>query len=134
MRGMEFAVAYDSEVAELVGIGGGARRAAPCLGVRALMLAMLEDAIRAYLGPAGPDRDEAAQWITDLRGRWVFSFSVVCESLGLEPTAVRVAVGRMDARPGARPAVASGRSRPNGRRHGGLRRLRPAAHLAHSNC
>ena len=49
------------------------------------MQAILEDAIRAYLGPTPHSHAEAAFWIADSRGRWVFSFPVVCETLGLEP-------------------------------------------------
>jgi hypothetical protein len=104
-RGYEVSAVRDREVSTLVGIGGGERRAAPCLGVKALMLAMLEDAIRAYLGPAGPSREEAALWITDPRHRWVFSFAVVCEVLGLEPSAVRMAVRRMHGHCAERPPI-----------------------------
>jgi hypothetical protein len=133
MRGYEVAVAHDGDPAALVGVGGGERQATPYLGVKALMLAILEDAIRAYLGPPGPSREEAAFWITDPRHRWVFSFSVVCEVLGLEPSAVRRAVRRMNAPSAVRPPFALGRSRPNGRRHPGLRVTRPAALIQHSD-
>lgn len=61
-------------------------------GVKALMLAILEDAIRVYLGPVPQRQKEAAQWIADARAHWVFSFSVVCETLGLDPGAMRAAV------------------------------------------
>ncbi len=84
-------------------------------GIKALMLAMLEDAIRCYLGPQGRIRTQAEQWIHDRR-EWVpFSFAVVCETLGLAPSAARTVLRRFhdDAR-SARQAV--GRLRPNGRR------------------
>ena len=42
--------ALDGEVAALLGICGGDGRGLPLSGVRGLMLAMLEDAVRAYLG------------------------------------------------------------------------------------
>lgn len=109
----------DPELSALIGIGGGKSPAAPVVGVKALMLALLEDAIRAYLGPVDRNHEEAALWIANSRRGWVFAFPVVCETLGLEPSAVRVALRRLHAR-SARALVAS-RSRPNARRHAGLR-------------
>jgi hypothetical protein len=105
----------DSEaqiVAELRGVGGGERRDQPFRGTKALMLAMLEDAIRAYLGVSSTDRDRAEIWIY-ATGCTVFSFVVVCETLGLEPDAVRRALRRFRSAQ-ASPKVI-GRSRPNGR-------------------
>src|SRR5262245_25327722 len=93
----------DIEVAGLVGVGGGEHQGRPFLGVKALMLAVLDDAIRAYLGPVQQSREEAELWMTDGRSRWVFSFPVVCETLGLEPAAVRQAVRRMHGCPVAVP-------------------------------
>ena|SRR5215468_1658935 len=114
------AEAGDAETAALVGVGGGQPPDAPFLGVKALMLAILEDAIRAYLSEVPRCREEAALWIADSRSRWVFSFPVVCETLGLEPNAVRSAVRRMHGGyPLARP-INIGRSRPNARRQAGL--------------
>src|SRR5262249_44137055 len=84
------------------------------------MLAILEDAIRAYLGPVPRSQEEAALWIADSRSRWVFSFPVVCETLGLEPSAVRTAVRRMHDRYAMAPPLRLDRSRPNSRRHAGL--------------
>jgi len=114
------AAALDSEAAALVGIGGGEHSGTPFLGVKALMLAILEDAIRAYLGPVPRSQEEAALWIADSRSRWVFSFPVVCETLGLEPSAVRSAVRRMHGRYAMAPPLRLDRSRPNSRRHAGL--------------
>jgi len=109
------------EIGELIGVGGGERVGAPFLGVKALMLAILEDGMRAYLGPIGRSHDEAAAWITDPRSHWLFSFPVVCETLGLEPAAVRAAVCGLRGRlPLMRPPSAE-RSRPNSRRQAGLR-------------
>jgi hypothetical protein len=120
-RAWAFAIANDSEMDALVGAGGGVRRAAPSLGIRALMLAILEDAIRAYLGPLTGSQREASFWIADGRQRWVFSFPVVCETLGLEPDAVRGALRRMHARSATalQPPRLVGRSRPNVRRRDG---------------
>jgi hypothetical protein len=115
------APASDAEVAGLVGVGGGEQPGRRYIGVKALMLAILDDAIRAYLGPVGPSREEAALWMADGRSNWVFSFPVVCETLGLEPAAVRQAVRRMKIRPAAVSKFGSMRSRPNARRYAGLR-------------
>src|ERR1044071_7203768 len=128
MRSCDGAVVYDHDVTALIGVGGGERRTAPSVGVRSLMLAMLEDAMRAYLGPVGPAQGEAERWISDARNRGVFSFAVVCEALGLEPDAVRVAMRRMHARYGHQDKVALTRSRPNGRRHHGFDVERTPAH------
>lgn len=61
-----------------------------------LMLAILEDGIGCYLknlfagGAEGKrDFDEAAAWITETDGDWVFSFDSVCDALGLNPAYVR---------------------------------------------
>ena len=101
------------------GDGGGEPRCTPCIGVKALMLAILEDAIRSYHGPIQREREEAALWMADRRNHWVFSFPAVCETLGLEPTAVRKAMSRIRTRSAAAPGIA--RSRPNSRRQAGLR-------------
>jgi hypothetical protein len=118
-------VPSDVELAGLVGVGGGERHGAPFLGVKALMLAILDDAIRAYLGPVEQSREEAARWMADTRARWVFSFPVVCETLGLEPAAVRRAVRRMHGCAATAPGFASSRNRPNARRYAGLRMATP---------
>jgi len=115
------------EIGALIGVGGGERVAAPFLGVKALMLAILEDAMRAYLGPLGCSHDEAAAWIADGRSRWLFSFAVVCETLGLEPAAVRAAVHRLRGRAALVRPPTAGRSRPNSRRQAGLRIAAPSA-------
>lgn len=81
-------------------------------GMKALMLAILEDAIRAYLGPVPRPQEEAAQWMADTASRWVFSFPVVCDTLGLQPSAVRTAVQLMQAR---NSAYRVGRSHPYSR-------------------
>jgi hypothetical protein len=102
------------DIAALIGVGGGETRAAPYTGTKALMLAVLEDAIRAYLSHEPRARAEAEQWVLSRQRRSVFSFAVVCETLGLEPKAVRAAVRRLradDVSPDRIP-----RSRPNARR------------------
>lgn len=61
-----------------------------------LMLAILEDGIHCYRdnlnasrGKKKRDFDEAAAWIVDADGDWVFSFESVCDSLGLNPAYLR---------------------------------------------
>ena len=61
-----------------------------------LMLAVLDDAIRCLLdnrSARSPDKkklyDQAAQWITEEGGDWIFSFDNVCEALGFSPDYVR---------------------------------------------
>ena len=69
---------------------GGERTAMPFRGVRALMTAVLEEALQSYLGQSPVLRREAECWILSDR-QWTFSFVFVCESLGLDPGAVRAA-------------------------------------------
>jgi hypothetical protein len=61
-----------------------------------LMLAILEDGIQCYRdnlnasrGKKKRDFDEAAAWIVDTEGDWVFSFENVCDALGLSPEYLR---------------------------------------------
>jgi hypothetical protein len=71
-------------------LGGGESRPGECRGPKALMMAVLEDAIRDYFS-IGRLHLDAADWVCSER-RDVFSFVVICETLGLEPTAVRRAL------------------------------------------
>lgn len=89
-------------------------------GTKALMLAVLEDAIRCVLGARSAARTEAEGWFESSRTTWPFSFTVVCQTLGLDPDAVRAAVRRMKAK-GLSARGAIRRSRPNVRRTGRLR-------------
>lgn len=76
-------------------VGGGEPRGGQFTGTKALMLAVLEDGIRSYLGGNKVVAAEAECWILSHKRRSVFSFVVVCETLSLDPDAVRVVVGRM---------------------------------------
>lgn len=58
-------------------------------GTRALMLAVLEDGIRSFLGSSRVLAHDAEQWILSRRRQSPFSFIVVCEVLGFAPEAVR---------------------------------------------
>lgn len=73
------------------------------------MLAILQDAVRRYCGPSGRLQSDAEYWLVAKNGS-LFSFMSVCETLGLDPDAVRARLAEM-----RRSAV-----RPNA-----LRRVRP---------
>lgn len=99
-----------------IGVGGGESRTELHSGTKALMLAVMEDAIRAFLGGDARAREEAESWIFGPHPRSVFSFPVVCETLGLEPKAVRTAMRRLNEQE-IRAAMLP-RSRPNARGNG----------------
>lgn len=105
------------DLLRLTSLGGGEPRSAQYTGTKALMLAILEDGVRSYLSPAARVRSEAEFWVRSGRNRSPFSFPVVCETLGLEPSAVRIALERLRAK-NVTPRRAIGRSRPNVRRAG----------------
>lgn len=108
------------DLASLIGIGGGESRSAPYTGTKALMLAVLEDAIRSYLSPETRARAEAEGWVSSRQRHSVFSFVVVCETLGLEPKAVRAALRRLRTQQVTPDHIP--RSRPNARRRARLAR------------
>lgn len=76
-------------------VTGGEPRTGQLTGTKALMLAVLEDGIRSYLGGAKLIAQEAEFWIHSQRRHSPFSFVVVCEMLGLDPSAVRKTLRRM---------------------------------------
>jgi hypothetical protein len=84
----------DDILGEVIGLGGGEPRWSEYTGTRALMVAVLEDGIRDYCGTAGRLRTEAEGWVRS-NCRSAFSFIVTCETLGLEPDAVRQALPRL---------------------------------------
>jgi hypothetical protein len=84
-------------------------------GVRSLMLAVFEDGIRTYCRGKGRGQLEAERWVWDRGQGSPFSFNVICEVLGLEPSAVRVALPRLQ--------PTGHRVRPNARL---VRRIKPA--------
>ncbi|HSP99976.1 MAG TPA: hypothetical protein VL049_22360 [Candidatus Dormibacteraeota bacterium] len=107
----------DLDLLRITSLGGGESRTTQYTGTKALMLAILEDGIRSYLSPVGRVRSEAEYWVRSARNRSPFSFHVVCETLGLEPGAVRIALDRLRDK-NVSPRRAIGRSRPNVRRTG----------------
>lgn len=75
-------------------------------GIRALMLAILEDAL-CCLQTQSTARSrrtqrlarEAEEWILSDDHRWPFSFVNICDALGLEPTSLRRRLKQMPLRP-----------------------------------
>src|SRR5438128_10644671 len=100
----------------------------PAAGERALMRAVLEDAMRCLIGEVGPRHQrgalaaEARQWIESVDPRWPFSFENVCDGLGLEASGLRARLLR-DV-----PASAPGDPRPPAERGTRPRRETPAEH------
>ena len=91
--------------------------APPWSGIRALMLAVLEEAINSLRSPESLARAEAELWMTSRDCRYVFSFAVICDALGFEPSAVRRSViGLLDKKPTGRRSFP--RIRPNVRHTG----------------
>lgn len=74
------------------------------------MLAILQDAVRRYCGPSGRLQSDAEYWLI-AKNRSVFSFMSVCETLGLDPDAVRVRLAQV--RQSAMRPTALRRVRPN---------------------
>lgn len=75
------------------------RRGEPLEPEKALLMAVLEDAVHQYRkyrrarDRLGRERfREAAEWIMADDDRWIFSFKNVCELLGLDPDFVRRSV------------------------------------------
>lgn len=67
-----------------------------CGGERELMTALLCDGIEAYMSSVSGqgsmcarERSDAMHWVNTRNYSYVFSFDVVCESLGLDPEYVR---------------------------------------------
>ena len=94
------ATTYDSADDDLGGlqsqvVTGGESRSGQLTGTKALMLAVLEDGIRSYLGGSRLIAQDADYWIFSHRRQSPFSFIVVCEMLGLDPDAVRVTLRRL---------------------------------------
>lgn len=96
-------------------LGSGEPRVSAYSGTKGLLLAVLEDGIRSYLSPVKEIRIEAEYWVSSGRQRSPFCFVVICETLGLEPSAVRSALERLRTQR-VRGARVIGRTRPNVRR------------------
>ena len=110
---------FHRDLLDVSSLGGGRPSCAPYVGLKALMLAVLDNGISCYLGSMARVRAEAEHWIDTKARRSPFSFTVVCETLDLEPDAVRVALQRLRNK-NASPSRPFGRSRQNVRAPGRL--------------
>ena len=110
---LEEALDFELYALRLAPVGGGEPRGAEYTGTKALMLAVLENGLRSYFSPTVRIRAEAERWVTTPPGRSPFSFTVVCETLGLEPDAVRMALRRLRANQQLLTEPPIKRSRPN---------------------
>jgi len=97
-------------------MGGGEPCTSEYTGTRALMLAVLDNGLRCFLASNRSAREEAEVWMSRRQDDWPFSFSAVCQTLGLDATAVRRAVYAIREK-NLSPRRVLGRSRPNARRH-----------------
>jgi len=100
------------EIRGIRSVAGGEPRSGQLTGTKALMLAVLEDGIRSYLGGSRVIAQDAEYWILSSRGRSPFSFVVICEILGLNPEAVRQTLRQMKLQ-NVSPRKAIPRSRHN---------------------
>ena len=85
----------DLDYTRLSPVTGGEPRTGQLTGTKALMLAVLEDGIRSYLGGSRILAQDAEYWIFSHRRQSPFSFMVVCEILGLDAEAVRKTLKQM---------------------------------------
>ena len=85
----------EAGVRQLIGLGGGEPRCSEYTGTKALMMAVLEGGIRDYCGAAGRRQTEAEYWVRSNR-RGTFSFAVVCETLGLDPSRRSPGIGAIE--------------------------------------
>jgi hypothetical protein len=112
------------DLPSLASVGGGEPRQTGHTGIKALMVAVLENGIASYLSPGGRRQAEAARWVATAQRRSPFSFIDVCETLGLDPAAVRARLRHLRAR-GDSARQALGRTRSNAHHTG---RLQPPKH------
>jgi hypothetical protein len=108
---------YGQYLHGVTSLGGAGTSCEPLTGIKALMLAVLENGIACYLSATPRLRAEAEYWIGTRADSSPFSFAVVCETLALEPDAVRSALQRLRSAD-APPKPAFGRRRAGGRRAG----------------
>lgn len=83
------------EVLRAVGLGNGDPVHTEYTGMRALMLAVIQDGIASYMSEESRRRAEAEYWVGAANQRSPFAFNVICETFGLEPDAVRAALQKL---------------------------------------
>jgi len=94
---------------------GAEQRVGSFCGTKGLLLAVLEDGIRSFLSPVQELRLEAEYWVYSGRAGSPFCFVIICETLELEPTAVRAALERLRVQRVDQTRILA-RTRPNVRR------------------
>jgi hypothetical protein len=110
---MEIDVEYFRRLIASGPLAGGEPRGGEYCGLKALMLAVLDNAVQNYCGPAGRPRTEVARWLAARNSHSPFSFKTICEVLGLDPDAARRAIrGLRECMP---PPAQKRRMRPNSR-------------------
>ena len=109
--------------------GGESRTARYHTGTKALMLAVLDNAIEGLFSHDERCRIEAEHWITSCLRRSPFSFVVVCETLGLDPDAARIALRRQRTQGVTRPDLGRRRADVGRRLHPTRPRRRRAADI-----
>ena len=112
------AIEFELDAIRFTPVAGGEPRDGQYTGTKALMLAVLDNGFRSYFSPKARIRAEAERWVKNPQGRSPFSFTVVCETLGLEPDAVRSALRRLRTNQETLAPPPIKRSRPNVHRHG----------------
>lgn len=100
-----------SEIDALLFLGAGERRYEPLTGVKALMLAVLEDGIRCYLSLDPRLQAEAEHWVDSPQRKLVFSFEVICDTFAIEASAARRMLRALRGR--ETRAMPTYRTRPN---------------------
>jgi hypothetical protein len=78
-----------------VDLGAHGETTLPRTGALALMTAVLEEAIRSCFSTTPQVRAEAEAWLSSGQRRSIFSYLVICETLGLEADATRRAIRRL---------------------------------------
>jgi hypothetical protein len=115
---LDDSIEFELHASRLTPVAGGEPRSGQYTGTKALMLAVLENGFRSYFSPKVRIRAEAERWVRNPQGRSPFSFNVVCETLGLEPDAVRKALRRLRTNEPEAAQQPIKRSRPNVHRYG----------------
>lgn len=99
------------DIADVVNLAGGERREGTATGVRALLLAILEDGIRCYLSPRAKLAYEAERWVEGRGKPAAIPFALICASFGLEVSSAQRALRAM--RASGQPSRQLRRVRPN---------------------
>ena len=112
---------------------GGRRDGGVGAPERALMRAMLQDAVLCLLGEAAPEKErvrlatDARYWIMSRSREWVFSFESICDALEIDSNYARTRLLKMAAEHG-KADVSAAQSDDGPRRDGcavrGMRGLR----------